>query len=208
MGCENRPCKSHGISTTRTCKHRARSQGPREIGHARRMHKEQSTPEAKSQGPRTKSQGTRGKDQEPKTKTLPCMDPQPSISYIYMARYGIPIFKVPEFPMQFQISRPREFQLCGGLSNNSCFHEAHPPMVWMVKSLAQGLCPCARVWIGDKKAFKLHPQSPKMHVLVCSSNRGDVFLIRCSSKLTTTTQARAELCAFLRYPQVWANQLT
>ena len=128
--------------------------------------------------------------------------------YIYMARYGIPIFQVPEFPMQFQISRPREFQLCGGLSNNSCFHEAHPPMVWMVKSLAQGLCPCARVWIGDKKAFKLHPQSPKMHVLVCSSNRGDVFLIRCSSKLTTTTQARAELCAFLRYPQVWANQLT
>ena len=59
-----------------------KSQGTRAIDHAcaRLMHKEQSTPEAKShagtrdQGP-CKSQGIRSKDQEPKTKSLPCIDP-------------------------------------------------------------------------------------------------------------------------------------
>ena len=92
------------------------SRGPRtkSDGHARFMHKEQSTlQEAKSQGPRTKSQGTRAKDQEPKTKTLPCMDPPPSIIYIYIyiyiyvCRSGIPIFQISDFP----ISRSPEFQL-------------------------------------------------------------------------------------------------
>ena len=80
------------------------SRGPRtkSDGHARFMHKEQSTlQEAKSQGPRTKSQGTRAKDQEPKTKTLPCMDPPPSIIYIYIYMCVVPGSQF----SKFQISR-------------------------------------------------------------------------------------------------------
>ena len=92
------------------------SRGPRtkSDGHARFMHKEQSTlQEAKSQGPRTKSQGTRAKDQEPKTKTLPCMDPPPSIIYIYI--YICVSFRDPNFPNfrfpDFQVSGVSTFQI-------------------------------------------------------------------------------------------------
>ena len=79
-------CKSHGISWPGLPALSLALLTNRAIGHARLMHKELSTPEAKSQGPRTKSQGTRGKDQEPRNKPLSCMDPhvQPSIIYIYI----------------------------------------------------------------------------------------------------------------------------
>ena len=114
-------CKSHGISWPGLPALSLALLTNRAIGHARLMHKEQSTPEAKSQGPRTKSQGTRGKDQEPRNKPLPCMDPhvQPSIIYIYIYLYLYSCFvtgsQFSKFPTSLYSSRfpcrSPEFQL-------------------------------------------------------------------------------------------------